>query len=968
MAWFFYHQQTPESEWLIADARDRQQIVNDTQPPFTTILDLNTEIVDGMSREDMDDTHYRGDLYFDFDSEDIEDCTKHFNRFLSKLSELEVDLRQIELYASGGKGFHVVVPARIYLDNPSSGGYKFLPQTFKEMAQQLYVECMDMRVYSARKGRMFRTANVLRPNGKYKVPLSVQEARTMTQEMYDTLTTSARQPFQIEAPVFNGTLARMFADARRKVQDGMKKRRNSQVDQRLVAQFGSELPASVKLIAQGSSLKDGIGFQQLATQIGITANALNMTEEATLLECADLIANHVSDGFRYNTPDKRRRELSRMYHYMKDNPCYEFSIGAIKNCLEAGTPTPDLVPPIEDPYGALAQDEDLDLEDDDIFKGVRFNQEGIFLRVWDKDTKEHRIRRASEVGIDDVALLQTLESREHVGFEYSAFLNGVPRGKRRIGISEISTQSSLQTAMGNPESSAIHLTDPQAKALLGLLRRKAEVENNVVTTVPREGVDVIPLPDTDTEIDRHEIIYAGPNNLGVLTPPGSTGKYRLQTGTGQDGEFKSDLISAPALEGTADEKVFFEHFFNAQPIDIVARTAGYYFACFLAQPLRKVFVQFPMLQVYGDSGSGKTSYNLLCAHLHFYNKQPQAWASNSVTPFALTTMLQGSGSIPIVFDELKVSELGIRKVHEFLMIMRNNYTGNASSRGQVTRDSGTGSTLGITRTASVAPLVFLTEQMEIQTAIVDRAVNVAMRERVDVNTGLHTASYNYSHRRRKTLGQLGHLCVRKALTLDLDKMTEQIDQYKTQVSEVAPPGTGERPVYNNAVVLLGLEFGRATMSSVYGDHFNELFENLKTEILTNVHVSMVENMSEASKALHTIAHMSGMDTANPLSLIIGTDYMPAIDSVTNEACVDLHLRNVWDKYSRLKRSQGEAPLYPNEGAFIAAITRHRTVVDTVCSDSALKGGRPSVRVTRHNLRLLLEDRIEEFSRLEAEMN
>jgi len=45
------------------------------------------------------------------------------------------------------------------------------------MAYKLYVDTLDLRVYSAKRGRMWRTPNVQRENGKYKVPISLGEAR-----------------------------------------------------------------------------------------------------------------------------------------------------------------------------------------------------------------------------------------------------------------------------------------------------------------------------------------------------------------------------------------------------------------------------------------------------------------------------------------------------------------------------------------------------------------------------------------------------------------------------------------------------------------------------------------------------------------------------------------------------------------------------------------------------------------------
>lgn len=959
MAWHFYWQPTGVESWKEANAREKQEIIDKHNPAFITALDLRPKYEEGMSYEELSEIHYRGPLYFDFDSESIEEATRAVNRFLTNLTEMELDLRQIEIYASGGKGYHIIVPERIYLPKPHSAGYKYLPQTFKEMAQKLYVDCLDMRVYSAKRGRMFRTANVKRPNGKYKVPLSVQEIREMTPELYDQLTSTPRQAFQLEEPVLNTTLARMFSDARKKVQDAVRKRRDSRADEKLIEQFEGELPPSVELLAQGQNLLPNAGFQKIATQIAITANALGMSLEDTLKECEDLIQNHQSDGRRYNTPKKRIRELTRMYHYMNENPCYTFSAGAIRSLLKPGTPTPDLDPPIDDPHGALEDDDELGLDEEGVYRGVRFNKNGIFVRRWNKEKNEYEVNKVSELGMDDVSIMEDLMTRERIGYEYSAYMYGEFKARRRVGMSAITSAHNLQAAVGNPESAGIQLTDAQAKALMDVMRRKAEVRNNVVTIIPREGIDYIPLPDTQNEEGGFEIVYAGPSKLGVISAnKNSKRSYRLQTVTGQDGEVKSDLLQAPPLEGDEHEAEVLEAFFRLHPEAVSSRIVGYFLASFLNQIIRHYQGSFPLLQVSGEAGVGKTSYCTLCSHLHYYKRPPEISAASRVTPFVLSTLMQSLGSIPIVFDEFKVSELGLRRAHEYMMIIRNSYTGNSGGQGKVNRDTGT---LSITRHSLVAPLVFLGEQLESQTAILDRSVVALMTEKQE---GVNP-DYNLVYRNRHILGQWGHLIVRKILELDVQALVASLEKYR-ELLNVNNPGTASRPLTNNAVILVGLDLGKQTLQSVFGTRFDETFENLKSSILEDMQEGMPENKSEPTKVLDTLAHMSTL-SHNPLQMILDSDYCAAVDETTKEMCVDIHLKNAWDKYSRFRRQQGEDLLFRSEGAFITALRRHRATVDVICRDSPLKGGRATVAVVRMNLRILYEEeKVEEFESLSFE--
>ncbi len=130
--------------------------------------------------------------------------------------------------------------------------------------------------------------------------------------------------------------------AQQKVAAAVKRKKNTAVDAALLKKFEGGYPPSLLRVMSGECVAEGLGFHQLAMQIAITSNVLGKSEEAMLTGCAGLIANHQSDGSRYNTPEKRAAELKRMHQYTLGNPCYAFSVGALKTLLPQGTATPDL--------------------------------------------------------------------------------------------------------------------------------------------------------------------------------------------------------------------------------------------------------------------------------------------------------------------------------------------------------------------------------------------------------------------------------------------------------------------------------------------------------------------------------------------------------------------------------------------------------------------------------------------------
>lgn len=163
---FYWQQGGGEEPWQEALADNRQTLVDSKQPRFTTILDLDTIIRESMTRDDIAAIKYRGPFYVDFDGPDIDTVLPKFREFLAKLQKAELDLHTVRLYASGRKGFHVTTPMEVFLPKPPRQGIALLLAICNEVAYELFVDTLDMRVYTARRGRMFRTVNVERENDR----------------------------------------------------------------------------------------------------------------------------------------------------------------------------------------------------------------------------------------------------------------------------------------------------------------------------------------------------------------------------------------------------------------------------------------------------------------------------------------------------------------------------------------------------------------------------------------------------------------------------------------------------------------------------------------------------------------------------------------------------------------------------------------------------------------------------------
>ena len=178
----YWKLERPKATWnCIHDAVEAKQAAIKDGAMFFTWTSFSTPYEGNGHPE----PHRWGDLPLDFDSED----KKNIQQALSDLRTLcfvhlpefyAIDPYDIKYFLSGEKGFHAIIPARLL--NAEEGDPR-LPLIYKDIASRwkeaLNLTTLDMSLYNMRQGKMFRIPNVKRSNGRYKVPISVNEIMRM---------------------------------------------------------------------------------------------------------------------------------------------------------------------------------------------------------------------------------------------------------------------------------------------------------------------------------------------------------------------------------------------------------------------------------------------------------------------------------------------------------------------------------------------------------------------------------------------------------------------------------------------------------------------------------------------------------------------------------------------------------------------------------------------------------------------
>ena len=165
---------------------------------------------------DIDKSDLYGDLYLDFD--DVQDFERVRKDALQSLSYFKIlysiPPEYIQIYYSGNKGIHLVIPATILGVEPMpllNGIYKYIAMSVKTYSPN---KTIDTQIYDNK--RLFRIPNTLHEKSHlFKIPITLDELRNLSEHDIKNLATRTRT---IPVPKFYGA----NNDARKKFQQAMK--------------------------------------------------------------------------------------------------------------------------------------------------------------------------------------------------------------------------------------------------------------------------------------------------------------------------------------------------------------------------------------------------------------------------------------------------------------------------------------------------------------------------------------------------------------------------------------------------------------------------------------------------------------------------------------------------------------------------------------------------------------------------
>lgn len=907
---FFYFSLEKTGGWLPGKASERQSVIDEKQPKYVTVLDLSDTVDEDTAPEDKLKVRYTGPFYADWDCEDLMTGAGAVQRFLDLLrDDYEIDPGCVQIYATGGRGYHIELPFRTFCNNEPTiaGGVQYLPQVYREMANELYTEELDLAVYSAGRGRMWRTPNVERETaGRYKVPITQQQLRDMTPELYLELTSAPRPFAQLAEPKYSPVLGAKFDSFRKKVtQRYVENRKRSGDSNEAVKAMGGEYPDSVKRLMDGENLNPDTGLNKIALQLGILSNALGRSLEQHIDDCTGLIQKYRGDG--HPTARSVRDELKRMYRYAAGNVAYQYSPGAMSAIMDDNSDAHDLRGDATKSGGKHAERHAKgDLSD--LMQGMVNGAFGLYSTKGDDGMK-----RESQFHYDNNTATEMVdaESGESRGYIIDVMMSGQPKGTLQVNHLDFISSDAMKKTIGKFGGVAPRV-DPSKSAGVFASVMQAARNNSRVYTLPKEGFNIVP----DGE-GGETLVWASADGC-YASDQHRTYRYRNVNGNEQ-GNFRTDIAEALDLPDHENALEVVQHMLHFNNSDItVASVLGWLCACWLKPLHLKYGASFPLLELYGESGAGKTGIMLLLLKLFYLNNEPRATNASQGTAYGRRAMLSSSSSIPYFMDEFKPRHMSQDLVREIRSLFHELYTPSMqSARGGST--GGSGGWHELTFETKTTPLVFSTETAETETAVQERTVAAAFSKRN--REGRAQKAFDGLFANRHVLSSVGKSLLRGTMGAKPELIKRLIDESHAQAYEALAQSGNSRIAYNMGVVLSGLKFLGKVLYHKFGaetfdEHLRERFEALQEAILTpSNHPTLVAPpvLVKVLRFMMTISWQDSPDADHNVKRGVEFDY-----TLTNQD-LDLNLDAFFGRYKVACARRSVPAEFDNVETFMMAV-------------------------------------------------
>ena len=739
----YYRYWKPEGKAVWKLFQDSEQGIQDaiqSGAHFYTVLSIDQDI-DKLDSETK--VNYKGPLYFDIDCDDenksLADCRK---LLLSLYKDYGVNLNQIIIHCTGGKGFHIIVPAKVFSTGKAN---QYLPYTYKNMAVTFGLEFLDYSIYSAGKGRMWRIENIKRTSGRHKVQLTATQIFSLDFDEIFQLTLYPG-PASIEAKNvdFSAELSALFKRSEYKPQKiqaiGCEKLKGFSGD-----------PACIRHLLKAERLKEGKRFNQLI--MALAAYAVGKGWSLDDIESKSEFMRHNIKSSAYKSDRDKLTHVKAIFKFFAsaaDNPQYQFACQHMQHVVDVVSDDCPQCP-------LMAQ---IEADEYDPLLGLMVINNCFYKRT---DSGKTQI---TTFNIMPTAVIEYIDSHDSE-FTMHAQLVSTNNLKMPIVFNQPDWGSKSAFIKKLPHPDYAYLGgDTDVSRLFHVLG-----QINVPKKIGVRTIGMHPIKDK-WHFVAHE---------GSLGPNGERDELLLES----DYPLYTKLISEETPNAN-ELKAIIEHMFKFNALEIVVPLVGWFLATFYKERIFTFTRQFPLLFIFGAAGAGKTQTILALKNLYALSND-NIKSIADVTNFTLIKSAASNNTIPLMLDEYKSSTFSQFQVKMVSKLIRAAYNNEAGERGTAGQK--------IMTYHYKSPIIIAGEQTVSEPAAKDRIIEVHLTR---ASSTPHMA--DFENFRTLPLGKLGKMILNNAVQIEQAKLKEMYEDCFKSV----PAAYKDRPRVNQAIMLLGL--------------------------------------------------------------------------------------------------------------------------------------------------------------------
>jgi hypothetical protein len=913
---FRFFQLREKGEWIpITDEANVSDVAQSRGAKRLTILACSE--VAPHEAADKDAVQYKGPLYFDIDcKEDLDKAISSTKRLVSRLKDYGVQEDAIEVYCSGSKGMHVIVNQKTF----STGrGVRKLPAIYKEMAAVLFVEGMDFQVYSAKRGVCWRIPNVQRDDGKYRVRVAHSELTELDAVTYRELVKAPRTTvaFLPTEPAIAPKLQMLFEECKRRT--NMKKRVEIIASDAQLERIKDIPPACIQEMVNWRGIESDKTFNAIALQVAayIVRSGTDKETEASLLS----MLAHRGRSSTYSTERSRLEHAEGVVQYVRHSEGVKFSCTPIRACLtnrpcegcvienEAGSAGDEVAESVivarRDGYYTTSGKHDVKisnftLEVDNVFmaqlpEGGRLIRQGATIAIFKNGEKLRSLPFSEEAWAGRSGLI-----KEVSGISNLSFTGGdadVQRIKQIVFAHEDEAETIMQVYTAGVHSEA--------------------VSGRHLFTYVEPGYSINSMKVTGTHVMSNKITSPPYLSSAELCPVG-------------DEVTDSTLVSL----------------FSMNSEENMAKIVGWFAATHLKEHFRLAYNQFPLLNVWGNAGSGKSRTLALVSWLNgtdYFSKDTSVNVTD-ITPWAALDFVSSTTTVPRLCEEFNKSKI-TQKTYTFLCeLFKSSWNNETKLRGAIGGGKGqAGRTGAVTHSIPVsAPIAVASETAFSMPALLERSVQVFVSKNTR-NNRAHFEKEVKTH--RGCLRQTGKAMMFRALTLQVS----DVERWMDEAEDFVPDCFETRPRYSLQVVRVGLMF----MLQVVRDDLKlpsaaakleELISKFDADLASTAESDTSQSVrTEVDAVIETMGIMAARTSSNAVKgtsfagLERGVHYTVAEGMLV----IDYMLAHaLYKQYA--KSSEGVTAAIESTSQFLLLLQQESYYIKTEVVTSSFAGGRPAV--------------------------